>query len=423
MVSTARHRRRRVPREFILSVIEGQPITVVTNWGAAGVPLLAGTLLAIFAAGFIYWRVVQRDQPVSLQLVCGAAAAALAAAWFVPVLFSSDVYAYAAYGEMARIGLNPYVLAPLRSPDALVRAAQLQWVTAFPICLYPPAFVAFARFLVTTLAPLGPLAQLDAFRVAACTAFLFCVPLAYGAFAGDRVTRLRAAATIGLNPAAIWCAAEGHNDAIALAAALAGFVLVRRRFANAGGAVVALSSLIKPPGVAAAIVLAFGDRRARLGAVAGIVVALALSWPLIRAVTTQLVPHGSYAPQASLQAVFAPLGPVVAAGIAGAIALFFARRGILQLIRRLDEGWIWLGIAVWLLVPNPYPWYGLWLVALAALAPHTPAGRGAILLSLTSVLRYIPDAAGTPHPPLSVALGIAAVLPLVVLLRYNKRPA
>ena len=26
---------------------------------------------------------------------------------FVPVLFSSDVYAYAAYGEMARIGLNP----------------------------------------------------------------------------------------------------------------------------------------------------------------------------------------------------------------------------------------------------------------------------------------------------------------------------
>jgi hypothetical protein len=234
---------------------------------------------------------------------------------------------------------------------------------------------------------------------------------------------LRAAATIGLNPAAIWCAAEGHNDAIALAAALAGFVLVRRRFANAGGAAVALSALIKPPAVAAAIVLAFVDRRARLGAVAGIVVAVALSWPLIRAVTTQLVPHGSYAPQASLQAVFAPLGPFVAIGIAGAAAFFFARRGILQLICRLDEGWIWLGIAAWVLVPNPYPWYGLWLVALAALAPRTPVGRGAILLSLTSVLRYIPDAAGTLHPPLSVALGFVAVLPLLVPLRYNKRPA
>ena len=414
MVSAAWHRRRRVPRV---------PITVVTNWGAAGVPLLAGTLLAIFAAGFIYWRIVQRAQPVSLQLVCGAAAAALAAAWFAPALFSSDVYAYAAYGEMARIGLNPYALAPLNNPDALVRAAQLQWVTAFPICLYPPAFVALARFLVTTLAPLGPLAQLDAFRVAACAAFLLCVPLAYGAFAGDRATRLRAAATIGLNPAAIWCAAEGHNDAIALAAVLAGFVLARRRFANAGGAAVALSSLIKPPGVAAAIVLALVDRRARLGAVAGIVVALALSWPLIRAVTTQLAPHGSYAPQASLQAVFAPFGPFVAIVIAGVVALFFAWRGILQLLRGLDEGWIWLGIAAWVLVPNPYPWYGLWLIALAALAPHTPVGKGAILLSLTSVLRYIPDAAGALDPPLSVALGLAAVLPLVVPLRYNKRPA
>ena len=182
---------------------------------------------------------------------------------------------------MARIGLNPYALAPVNSPDALVRAAQVQWVTAFPICLYGPAFVALARFFVTTLAPFGPLAQLDAFRVAACAAFLLCVPLAYGAFAGDRATRLRAAATIGLNPAAIWCAAEGHNDAIALAVVLAGFVLVRRRFVNAGGAVVALSSLIKPPGIAAAIVLAFVDRRARVGALAGIVVAVAFSWPLI----------------------------------------------------------------------------------------------------------------------------------------------
>jgi hypothetical protein len=380
-------------------------------------------LLAIFAAGFMYWRALQQAQPVSLQSVCLTAAAALAAAWFVPVLFSSDVYAYAAYGEMARIGLNPYALAPVNNADALVRAAQAQWVTAFPICLYGPVFVALARLLVTTLAPLGPLAQLDGFRVTACAAFLLCIPLAYGAFTGDRAARLRAAATIGLNPAAVWCAAEGHNDAIALAAVLAGFVLISRRFVNAGGAVIALSSLIKPPGIAAAFVLAFADRRARFGTVAGIVVAIALSWPLIRGVMTQLAPHGSYAPQASLQAVFAPMGPFVAVGLAGVVASLFALRGTALLIRRLDEGWIWLGIAVWLLVPNPYPWYGLWLVALAALAPRTPVARAAILLSLTSVLRYIPDAIGTPHPPLSVALGVAAVLPLVVLLRYNKRPA
>lgn len=399
-----------------------QPLVVVTNWGVAGVPPLGGLLLAIAAGAFLYWRIVQRSRPVALRTICTAAAGALAAAWLVPVLFSSDVYAYAAYGEMARIGLNPYALVPPGIADPLVRAAQIQWVTALPICVYGPAFVALARFSVTSLAPLGTLAQLDAFRIAACAAFLLCIPLAYGAFTGDRAARLRAAATIGLNPAAIWCAVEGHNDAIALLAVFSGFFLLRTRFGSFGAAVVALSALIKPPGIAAATVLAFADRRARLGAFAGIVVAIVLSWPLIRSVTTQLAPHGTYAPQASLQAVFAPLGPSVAVGVAGAVALLCALRGAAQLIRRFEEGWIWLGVAAWLLVPNPYPWYGLWLVALAAFAPRSRVGRKAILLSLTSPLRYIPDAIGTPHPPLSAALGLAAVLPLFIPLRYNERP-
>jgi hypothetical protein len=340
----------------------------------------------------------------------------------VPVLFSSDVYAYAAYGEMARIGLNPYALAPADAADALVRAAQMQWVTAFPICLYGPAFVALAKFLVTTLAPLGPLAQLDAFRVAASAAFLLCVPLAYCAFAGDRAQRLRAAATIGLNPAAIWCAAEGHNDALALAVVLAGFVLVRRRLLNAGTVVVALSSMIKPPGMAAAIGLAIVDRRARLGALAGIAIAVALSSALIAGVATQLAPHGTYAPQASLQAIFRPLGGFVSCAAALVAGALLARRGIALLRARFIEGWIWLGLAAWVLVPNPYPWYGLWLVALAGLAPRSRAGAVAILLSLTALLRYIPDAIAVPSPPLAVALGIAATLPLLGLC-YNERPA
>jgi hypothetical protein len=398
------------------------PLVVVTNWGVAGVPLLGGVLLACAAGAVAYWRALRQTYPVSLKTACAAAAVALAAAWFVPVLFSSDVYAYAAYGEMARIGLNPYALAPVHALDALVRAAQVQWVTAFPICLYGPAFVALARFFVTTLAPLGPLAQLDAFRVAASAAFLLCVPLAYFAFEGDRALRLRAAATIGLNPAAIWCAAEGHNDAIALAVVLAGFVLVRRRLLNAGAAVVALSSMIKPPGMAAAIGLAIVERRARIGALAGIAIAAALSAPLIAGVATQLAPHGTYAPQASLQAVFRPLGAFVSFAVAFVAGALLARRGVALLRGRFVEGWIWLGLAAWVLVPNPYPWYALWLVALAGVAPRSRPGAVAILLSLTALLRYVPDAIAIPSPPLAVALGIAATLPLLGLC-YNERPA
>ena len=119
-------------------------------------------------------------------------------------------------------------------------------------------------------------------RAIASAAFLLCVPLAYAAFSGDARARLRAAATIGLNPVAIWCAAEGHNDALALAFVFAGFALVRRRRAGIGAAIVALSALIKLPAAAGAVALAVYDRRARIGAVVGLVAAATLSFPLVR---------------------------------------------------------------------------------------------------------------------------------------------
>ncbi len=83
----------------------------------------------------------------------------------------------------------------------------------------------------------------------------------------------------------------------------------------------------------------------------------------------------------------------------------------------MKEGWIWLGLAAWVLVPNPYPWYGIWLVAAAALEPRSRAAGAAILLSLVALLRYIPDAVATPAPALSAALGVLAALPLLLLLR------
>jgi hypothetical protein len=348
-------------------------------------------------------------------------AIAIAAAWCVPVLFSSDVYAYAAYGELARIGLNPYAFAPRVANDALLNDAAWQWGGAFPICVYGPAFVALANVAVTALAPLGTLAQLQGLRAIASVAFLVCVPLAAAAFAGDGKQRLRSAATIFLNPVAIWCAAEGHNDVLALAVVLGGFALVRRGAAGIGAAIVAFSALIKLPGAAAAIALAAADRRARIGAAAGIAVVAALSIPLFSGIVRELAPHGHYAPQASLQAVLAPLGPMPALGVAAAVALAMAVRGVALVRRHLDHGWIWLGLAAWVLVPNPYPWYSLWLIAIAAIAPKTRAAAVAIALSLTSLLRYVPDAIGTPNPPLAVALGIAATLPLLALIPWRSK--
>jgi hypothetical protein len=392
-----------------------QPLVVVTAWGTRGVAPLVLLFVAASVASIFYRRALQRRQALSLRAVLLLSAAGLALAWCAPLLFSSDVYAYAAYGEMARLGLNPYAPAAPSASDVIVRAAELQWGTAFPICVYGPAFVAVARALVTLFAPFGLRAELEAFRAMASVAFLCCGALAYVAYQGDRTARLRAAATLALNPAAIWCAAEGHNDAIALAAVLAGYAVMRRRL-NLGSAIVALSALVKLPGIVAAAALAVVHRRARPGAIAGIAIAFALSVPFFTGIATRIAPHGTYAPQASLQAVFAPVSPLLAAIVAVIASACLAARGIALLRESSTVGWIWLGVAAWVLVPNPYPWYGIWLVALAALAPQSRAGAVAILLSLTSMLRYVPDAIATPSPPLAAMLGLAATLPLLGLL-------
>ncbi|HEY2475426.1 MAG TPA: glycosyltransferase family 87 protein [Candidatus Cybelea sp.] len=403
------------------------PLIVATNWGARGGAALAVLFIAIAVVGFFYWRVVGRTNLPSPTRLAFACAVALATAWGAPVLLSSDVYAYAAYGEIARLGSSPYLSSAPLTFDPLVKSADLQWGTTLPICLYGPAFIALAEVTVRLFAPFGMLAQLQALRAVSSLALLACVPLAYAAYDGIRSTRLRAAATIGLNPVAIWCAAEGHNDALALACVLLGFAIVRRRRPSLGAAVIALSALVKAPGIAAAFVLGLRDRRARAGAIIGSAIAVALSIPLFEGIVMHLAPHGRYAPQASLQAIFAPLSPVAAWAAAIVACMLLAARGAALLRLGSDEAWVWLGLAVWFLIPNPYPWYSLWLLALAAIAPRTPGGRVAILLSFTSLLRYVPDAIGPPSRPVSVLLGVLASLPLVALVAwrpwYNKRPA
>jgi hypothetical protein len=380
--------------------------------------MLYGSLGAAF---MFYVYALQRRPPLSPRAIAVFALTGLIAAWFSPLLFSSDVYAYAAYGELARIGLNPYAPIPAGITEPLVRAAQVQWITAFPVCVYGPLFVALARSVVAAFSAFGPLAQLDAFRAIASVALLLCIPLSLAAYRGDSALRLRATALIALNPVTMWCAAEGHNDALALAVALAGFAVLRLPRGRIGSAIVAVSALIKAPGALALAALAVADRRLRAGATTSLIVAVALSWPLIAGTLAHIAPGGYYAPQASLQAIFAPLGATPAIGVALIVAALFAVRGLRIVRAGVIEGWIWLGLAVYAVVPNPYPWYGIWLLALAALAPSSRPAVVAIALSFTSVLRYVPDAIATPTPPLSVLLGVLSSLPLLWSALFYRR--
>jgi hypothetical protein len=331
-------------------------------------------------------------------------------------MLSSDVYAYATYGEMATRGLDPYSHEPLTLADPIFAAAIRQWGNPPPVCVYGPLFVAISRALLAATAGLGVAAQLDWLRALAMSALLACVPLAYLAFAplGQRA-RLVAAAAIALNPVALWSAAEGHNDALFLAFALAGFALVRRFGVGVGTGIVAFSASIKAPGAIAALafVLAQRGRNARLASLAGLIVAgaLLLAWCLPAAVEiARGAAHGGrYLPSVSLS----DIGPLCTIVIVGLLTIV----GIRALLRGEIDGWATLALALWCALPNPYPWYALWFLPVAALAPRSRAAAIIVALSLTTTLRYLPDVYGQINPLTNVGLSLLAFAPLLALLQ------
>jgi hypothetical protein len=404
-----------------------QPVPVANGWGSLGAMLFVATALALAAAFIAYARIVSEGvQIAGFSTAAGLAAFAaftLACAWAAPALFSSDVYAYAAYGELARLGQDPYAHAPLPNGSPIFAAAVVQWGNPPPACVYGPLFVALASVVVWMTAAKGVAIVLAALRVLASGSLVVCALLAFAAYPGDRRSRLTAAATIVLNPVAIWCAAEGHNDALALAIVLAGVALTRLNCSFTGAFVAAFAGAIKLPALLGALPAA-GSSRGRLGAAVGLTLALLLSVPVLVGAVTHLAPHAQYAPQASFQAVVAaaaaallPAGfaTMVAPAAAVLVATAVAVMAVAKLRHGRIEGWLVLAMAGWVLVPNPYPWYGIWLAAVAAIAPGTREAAVLLGLTLTSLLRYLPDAVYPGTPPPSLWLGIAATLPFALL--------
>ncbi len=395
------------PVQFSLDL--AQPLPVATWWGGYGAQLFA-LLCIVLALGYVAYLSLLRRQPPPLRVTLIIAAASLAAGLAWSPLFSSDVYAYAAYGSLALHGVNPYAHAVLPG-DPYAAAAQWQWTHALPLCVYGEAFVAIASALVSLTKALGVAATLDAFRVLSCAAFMLCAYLlANAGHAQDGERGRRAALFFALNPVALWSAAEGHNDTLMLAVVLGGFVLMRAQ-PVIGTALSVAAGTIKLPGLVPGAVFAALQWRARtwqpiLGAVAGSIVVALASLPMVYAFTARSSQH-SYHAFASVQS----LHPLVAMALALWLAL-----GIRRAATPIDRFCL-LALIAWLAIPNPYPWYTLWVLPLAAWATDRRIALASLCVTATSVLRYIPDAVGTPGALATAALGLAALCGYAPLLR------
>jgi hypothetical protein len=404
------------------AVDRAQPLAVVTYWGAFGFTMWLALFvaLAIASAGYVATLVLRPFAELragstqdDMSIIMIYSALACGAALFFPVIFSSDVYAYAGYGLMALHALNPYahVVVTLRGP--LMDAVLWQWGNPPPVCVYGPAFVWFAQAIVAIFAGFGPAAPLWALRITACGALVLCAPLAHAAFA-QFSPQVRGAAAVGiaLNPIAIWAAAEGHNDVYLVAIVLAGFALIARGRPMTGAVVVALSALVKAPGLlaAAAAPFVFAASRARSRVLAGSLVGFAgtgfIAWSALLQLSRN-AGHGSYFPQFSLQyALNAAFGASAAVALTVALVAAPAIGGCVLLWKKNGSGVALLALALWIVIPNPYPWYALWILPAALLAWDTPAAWAIVALTLSSILRYLPDATTDLSTPLSVAIAL-----------------
>ena len=383
--------------------VDAQPLTVVTGWGGSGIAAWLIYAATMSAAGLCYLAAIRkaRRRTIVRGALVATVFASLIAAFAFRFAFSSDAYAYAAYGALAASGENPYV--PHTFPPAQV--ANAQWTSAIgfewpslPACVYGPLFIELARSIVL-LTHFDLPQTIVALRLMEIVAFSAAIALIPDALV---------AAIVGLNPVVLTTVAEGHNDALLLLVLVAAYLLAQKR-RTAGGLLAGLSALLKATGgvVALGLAAAFGSRRFFWSTVVGIAIAV-----LVQLAVTRLA--GGYRPWVATDFVGTPEA-AIAIAMRGVIALVFVLwalhcTGRGERVRALAA----VTMAVWALYPNDYPWYGVWLLPLAALTLDEPEGPALLALTFSSVLRYLSDVYGfAPAAPWLEVVVVA--VPLFVL--------
>lgn len=406
-----------------------QPLVVVTAWGdyggAAFAWLAGGIAFSALALAVMLGRIARDPRPTDRPAIYATTLLGLLGAFAWPFVFSSDVYAYAAYGALAEAGHDPYTLAPLALHEPFLDAARWQWRGPLPVDIYGPAMLALSRAAIRLTHGYGIGATLALLRLGAAGAFLASVCLLDLALRGVS-TRCRALtlATYALNPVIVWSVAEGHNDAF-VALALAGALLAARtKKPLFGGWLAGLLPALKATGLLFAIGFmaeAVRTRRARAKAsivatMLGLGIACAVTLPPLLTALGTVRESGHYQPTISAQGL---LGLIPALALALGAAAWGARR----LWAGERSGYAWIGIAALLALPNDYPWYALWLVPVALAGCRSRAATALGVATIFALVRYLPDALGTLTGLAANLTAGLALAPLAIALTEFGLPA
>ncbi|MBV8689773.1 MAG: hypothetical protein JOZ59_06690, partial [Candidatus Eremiobacteraeota bacterium] len=119
---------------------------------------------------------------------------------------------------------------------------------------------------------------------------------------------------------------------------------------------------------------------------------------------------------------------VHAVELAIAVALvsagYLGLRGARLAIAGKMQGAGYLALALWLIIPNPYPWYALWILPVAFIAFNERISWAIVVATLTIFARYLPDMSSAAHSELNVAVTLFAIgAPWLVALWPQIQPA
>ena len=353
------------------------------------------------------------------------------ALWGLPLflgtpLFSRDLYSYVAQGQLARHGLNPYVVAPaaLGHGDLLSSIASVWRNTASP---YGPLFVSVSH-LGVALSGGSLISQILVFRaieLVGVALAMVSLPVLARRLGNDPGLALWLAV---LSPLALFSfVSSGHNEALMLGLMLAGIALGTGGRLQWGVALCALAATIKLPAAAGIVFLVAEEltridrshlaRRWRTVAtsagvtglvVAGVTVGAGLGWTWLsptalrvptelRVLITPLVSIGTFI-HGLLHAVGLPvdLRPIVT--VVQAVGGIAAVSSILWMLfhARAGDGVRLCGVALILFVvlsPTLWPWYLMWGVAVLA---ATSVQRSWSLAAVAGLAMLLVGAGGTP---------------------------
>jgi alpha-1,6-mannosyltransferase len=363
---------------------------------------------------------------------------AIAGAWALPLvvgppLLSSDVYTYAAQGQLVSRGLDPYTIGPAALGNVpATQAVDPAWRNV------PSPYGPLATWLEHEAALLGggPLGAVVVLRLVA-VASVAAIGVLAASLAGTR--RIPALTLTVLNPLVLLQIVSPAHLEGALCALLLGALLAARRgsprlavaLACAAGAVKAPALLAVPAIIAwqrgtssgrAGWLGAARDSLTAAVACTGLLLLVPHGWGWLPALTTPTLGYTAGAPASLLGDLLhamipwasfddlAAAGRVVALLAAGCIVVYLVgtvRRRALELTVGLSL------LAIALLSPVIYPWYLLW--GLLCLAPITRGlQRSLVLLACASAsVLALPGLPGLPADLLAGGFAVLAVILLV----------